>query len=66
MQVLLGAWMVWSGFAAELKVVHLSLATVVWVALMFLAALIYSPGGFEAARAGSRAEGVSQLKGFAT
>ena len=64
-QVLLGAWMVWSGFAAELKVVHLSLATVVWVALMFLAALIYSPGGFEAARAGSRAEGVSQLKGFA-
>lgn len=48
-QVLLGAITVWSGFAAEAKALHLSLATLVWIALITMAALIYLPRRFSAA-----------------
>ena len=41
-QIVVGALVVWSGFAADLKATHLSLATLVWVGLAALAGLIYS------------------------
>ena len=42
LQIVVGAFVIWSGFAADLKATHLSLATLVWVGLVILSALIYS------------------------
>lgn len=42
LQIAVGAFVIWSNFAADLKATHLSLATLVWVFLVFLSALIYS------------------------
>jgi len=42
-QMLLGAAVVWAGFAPAMKALHLSAATLVWMALVFLAALVYTP-----------------------
>ena len=42
LQIVVGAFVVWGGFAADMKATHLSLATLVWVGLATLAALIYS------------------------
>jgi heme A synthase len=39
-QVMLGAATVWSGFTAETKAIHLSAATLVWVALILILSLI--------------------------
>ena len=41
-QIMVGAGTVWMGFASEMKAIHLSFATLVWTALMFLATLVYS------------------------
>ena len=41
LQIVVGAFVVWGGFAADMKATHLSLATLVWVGLTTLAALIY-------------------------
>ena len=37
LQILLGAVMIWTGFDAHLKAVHLSVATLVWMATVLLA-----------------------------
>ncbi len=42
LQVAVGAFVIWGGFAADLKATHLSLATLVWVGLITLSGLIYS------------------------
>lgn len=42
LQIVVGAFVVWGGFTADLKATHLSLATLVWVGLITLSALIYS------------------------
>ncbi len=42
LQIVVGALVIWGGFAADMKATHLSLATLVWVGLATLAALIYS------------------------
>ena len=42
LQIAVGAFVIWVGFSADLKATHLSLATLVWVFLVFLTALIYS------------------------
>ena len=42
LQIAVGAFVIWSGFSAELKAAHLSLATLVWVGLATLSGLIYS------------------------
>ena len=42
-QVILGAVTVWEGFTAETKAIHLSAATLVWVALIFMSSLVYLP-----------------------
>ena len=41
LQIVVGAFVVWGGFAADMKATHLSLATLVWVGLTTLTALIY-------------------------
>ncbi|MBM3935220.1 MAG: heme A synthase [SAR202 cluster bacterium] len=40
-----GAALVWSGFATQFKAIHLSMATLVWVALVYLAVFIYASQG---------------------
>ena len=45
-QILVGALTVWLGFTPEIKAIHLSMATLVWVALVFTAALAYAPLSF--------------------
>ena len=42
-QMILGAVTVWEGFTAETKAIHLSAATLVWVALIFMSSLVYLP-----------------------
>ena len=44
-QVLLGAVLVEVGFEDIWKVVHLSMATLSWISLVLVAALMYLPGG---------------------
>ena len=48
-QVMLGAVTVWAGFTPEAKAIHLSAATIVWIALIFMASLIYLPRLYSAA-----------------
>lgn len=42
-QILVGALTVWLGFTPEIKAIHLSMATLVWIALVFVAGLAYVP-----------------------
>jgi heme A synthase len=42
-QIVLGAVIVWAEFTPETKAIHLSVATLVWVALIFMASLVYLP-----------------------
>ena len=42
-QVIVGAATVWSGFDDGWKAMHLSLATMSWISVVFIAALIYTP-----------------------
>ena len=55
LQVIAGAFVVWEGFTPTIKAVHLSMATLVWIALALMAALSFAPRSFadgaEAARA---------------
>ena len=43
-QVALGAGTVMMGFTAEMKAIHLTASTLVWIAAVSLAALVYLPG----------------------
>ena len=45
-QIVVGALTVWLGFTPEIKAIHLSMATLVWIALVFVAALAYVPRHF--------------------
>ena len=46
-QIAAGAGVVWAGFASEMKAAHLTLATLVWTALVLLGAAVYAPQRFE-------------------
>ena len=48
LQVLVGAATIWSGFGLELKAAHLSLATLVWMFLIYMTALVIVPAWSEA------------------
>ena len=61
-QVLVGAGTVWAGFANEMRATHLALATLVWIALVFLSALVYAPQRFELGRVLARPRPVSELE----
>ena len=41
LQVIIGAWVIWSGFNGHIKTANLSLATVVWVATIYFSVVIY-------------------------
>ena len=60
-QVLIGAATVWTGFSAELKAVHLSVATLVWVMLTLVVALLYVPAGFRLTRVETTPTNASRL-----
>ncbi len=42
-QVVVGAAVIWMGFSGDIKATHLSMATLVWIALVCAAALAYLP-----------------------
>ncbi len=42
-QIVLGAFVVWTGFDIDFKAAHLSVATLVWAVLISVAALLYLP-----------------------
>ena len=62
-QSLLGAATVWTGFEAELKSVHLVVATLVWVALVYLVALVFADRRLEFRRAEESPGRLSELEG---
>jgi heme A synthase len=43
LQVALGAVLIWTGFSANFKAIHLSAATLVWVALVAMAVIVHRP-----------------------
>ena len=55
-QIIVGALTVWLGFTPEIKAIHLSMATLVWIALVFVAALGYVPMRFDRADSESERE----------
>ena len=61
-QVLLGAGTVWMGFSMTMKGAHLSLATLVWMALAFLATVVYAPQGWGFRRVEARPIGMAKLE----
>ena len=63
-QVFVGALTVWTGFSPEMKAAHLSVATLVWMALVYMAATAYVPRGFEARQAELGVTNISQLEGL--
>ena len=64
-QIAVGAATVWAGFPAQMKVMHLSLATLAWLVLALLAALVYSPQPMEIKSVGSIPGRLSELEGLA-
>ena len=42
-QIVVGAIVIWSGFGIDFKAAHLSIATIIWVILVSMAALLYLP-----------------------
>ena len=63
-QVAIGAGTVWTGFAAEMKGIHLSMATLVWIAAVSLAALAYLPQRIELAIVQPGGTPLSKLEGL--
>ena len=61
-QVLVGAGTVWTGFSMTMKGAHLSLATLVWMALAFLATVVYAPQAWGFRRVEARPMGVAKLE----
>lgn len=62
-QVMAGAAAVWAGFTPETRALHLSIATLVWLALVWMAALVYVPRQFEVTARETRRR-VSNLEGL--
>jgi heme A synthase len=64
-QVIFGAATVWSGFAGGFKAVHLSLATLTWVAASLLLAFIYVPPRLTVRRSVAEGQVLSRAGGTA-
>ena len=64
-QVFVGAGTVWAGFASQMKVMHLSLATLVWLVIAVLATLVYSPRQTEVRSVESVPGRLSEVEGLA-
>ena len=63
-QILVGAAVIWGGFSPEIKAAHLSAATLVWMALVYMAAVAYVPKGFDAGRVDRDTTKISRLEGL--
>ena len=61
-QSLVGAATVWTGFAAPLKSIHLSVATLLWVAIVFVATVQFLPHRLAASNAAHNPGRVSRLE----
>ena len=66
LQILAGALTVWMGFTPTIKAVHLSMATLVWIALIFVAALAFAPRRFERPQTERGAAEASRMEGLQT
>ena len=62
-QVLVGAATVWEGFPSSLKAIHLSVASLLWMALAYLAALVVVRGGIAQQRSQREPERAAGLEG---
>ena len=61
-QTLVGAATVWDGFPSSLKAIHLSVASLLWMALAYLAALVVVQGGIAQQRSQPELERVAGLE----
>ena len=66
LQILAGALTVWMGFTPTIKAAHLSMATLVWIALIFVAALAFAPRSFEHPQPARDAPEASRMEGLQT
>ncbi len=66
LQIMAGALTVWMGFTPTIKAVHLSMATLVWIALIFVAALAFAPRRFERPQPARDAPEASRMEGLQT
>ncbi len=62
-QILIGAATVWEGFPSSLKAIHLSVASLLWMALAYLAALVVAQGGIARQRSRPEPERAAGLEG---
>ena len=63
LQILAGAATVWSGFSADMKATHLSLATLVWMSLVFMTAQVIVPAWSEANQRAPSISSTSPVEG---
>ncbi len=63
LQTLVGAATVWEGFPSSLRAVHLSVASLLWMALAYLAALVVVQGGIAQRRSHREPERAAGLEG---
>ena len=63
-QIIVGALTVWLGFTPEIKAIHLSMATLVWIALAFVAAIAYVPQRFGSTADTSERAEAAGMEGF--
>ncbi|MCI0440436.1 MAG: COX15/CtaA family protein [Chloroflexi bacterium] len=64
LQIAAGAWMVFAGFSQETRAIHLSMATLVWIALLFLAAFAFTPKRFAATSEASLESSPGRVRGL--
>ena len=63
LQILAGAATVWSGFSTDMKATHLSLATLVWMSLVFMTAQVIVPAWSEANQRAPSISSTSPVEG---
>ena len=62
-QILVGAATVWEGFPSSLKAIHLSIASLLWMSLTYLAVLVVAQGGIAQRGSQLEAERAAGLEG---
>jgi len=63
LQTMVGAATVWAGFSPEMKAIHLSLATLVWMSLVLMTAMVVVPMWSEADQHAPSMSSASPLEG---
>ena len=65
-QVMVGAGTVWAGFSPEMNALHLSLATLVWMAVALVAALAIAPQGLQLGSVPAGTRQIAETRRLAT